>query len=29
MKISDFATRQRANQGEKMYLSLPDGTRTE
>ncbi|EOY8363287.1 phage tail assembly chaperone [Salmonella enterica subsp. salamae] len=29
MKISDFATRQRANQGEKMYLSLPDGTKTE
>ncbi|HGB5894180.1 TPA: phage tail assembly chaperone [Salmonella enterica subsp. enterica serovar Kottbus] len=28
MKISDFATRQRANEGEKMFLSLPDGTRT-
>ena len=29
MKLSDFYTRERANQGERMPLALPDGTPSE
>ena len=29
MKLSDFYTRERANQGERMPLALPDGTPTD